>query len=241
LRSLLRTLLLPGLPTFEAPLNANQRRFKALHLANRQAFLGQQALLYCLLDDHDMARRHCQACLDELNKCCSRLQALMEGSAEQQRVDTLARLSQGYALMLGASEDDELRHATLAVGELLMLRSLEVAKRLAAGCDSPTAKWLTQCGRIYAYSQRTLCVLALSESLSLRLDRASLLLTCHEHCHQALVELDRLAACHTEANQLLRELEQLHQCSSREPDAPWLHQISTSLLFSLKRLEDFHA
>ncbi|HIQ43077.1 MAG TPA: hypothetical protein EYH47_10060 [Pseudomonas oleovorans] len=239
MRSLLRTLLLPGLPAFEAPQNANQRRFKALHLANRLAFLGQQALLYCLLDDH-MARHHCQACLDELDKCCSRLQALVEGSAEQQLVGTLARLSQSYALMLCASEDDELRHATLVVGELVLLRSLDVAKRLAAGCDSPTAQWLAQCGRVYAYSQRTLCLLALSESMTLRLDRASLVLTCHEHCHHALVELARLAACHTAVNQLLRELEQLHHCSSRVPDAPWLHEISSSLLFSLKRLEDFH-
>ena len=50
--SFLRSLLLLGLPGFEAPLDSGQRQIKALHQANRLAFLGQHALLYCLLDDN---------------------------------------------------------------------------------------------------------------------------------------------------------------------------------------------
>lgn len=61
--SFLRSLLLLGLPGFDAPLDSGQRQIKALHQANRLAFLGQHALLYCLLDDNGIARRHLQESL----------------------------------------------------------------------------------------------------------------------------------------------------------------------------------
>lgn len=235
--SLLRSLLLLGLPAFEAPQDASRRRLKALHLANRQALLGQQALLYCLLDDRGVARRHRQHSLEELERCRRGLHGLVEGDAGRQQVEVLAALWRSYGLLLTGADDDELRHTALAFGEQLLRRSLELAARLAGGCDSPAACWLAQCGQVYGYSQHTLCLLALSEPLAQRLDRPSLLRSCRERCHRALAELARLAACHAEVNQLLGELERLHERSPHEPGAPWLHQVSTGLLRNLKRLE----
>lgn len=234
--SLLRSLLLLGLPGFEAPQDANRRRLKALHLANRQALLGQQALLYCLLDDHGVARRHRQHSLAELERCRRGLHGLVEGDAGRQ-VEALAALWQSYGLLLTAAGDDELRRTALAFAEQLLRRSLELAERLASACASPAACWLAQCGQVYGYSQHTLCLLALSEPLARHLDRPALLHDCRERCHRALVELARLVSCHAEVDRLLRDLELLHERPPHEPGAPWLHQVSASLLLNLTRLE----
>lgn len=240
MKSILRSLLLLGLPAFEAPMDVGHRRLKALHLANRHAFLSQQALLYSLLDEQGNARHSCQASLEMLGECLRHLQTLMAGEQEQEHLDTLARLSQAYSLILSAAGDDDLRHVAFTMGELLLLRSMNVAKRVALGCELSTGLSLVRCGQVYAYSQRALCLQALNESLAVRLDRDSLLLTGREHCQQALYALDQLVACHTEANQLMHELEGLHRLPPPEFSSLELQQISKSLCSKLEHLESLY-
>ena len=99
------------------------------------------------------------------------------------------------------------------------------------------ARWLALCGQAYAYSQRTVCLLAVRDTAALHIDRPALLLECRVRCHGALNELSSLARCHEEIADLLSELDRLHSTPPHEPGAPWLHHVSSSLLHSLQRLE----
>ena len=99
------------------------------------------------------------------------------------------------------------------------------------------ARWLALCGQAYAYSQRTVCLLAVRDTAALQIDRPALLLECRVRCHGALNELSSLARCHEEIADLLSELDRLHSTPPHESGAPWLHHVSSSLLHSLQRLE----
>ena len=104
--SFLRSLLLLGLPGFEAPLDSGQRQIKALHQANRLAFLGQHALLYCLLDDNGIARHHLQESLAGLEASTRQLQCLLTDDALKQQAAALQPLLHSYALLLPAASGD---------------------------------------------------------------------------------------------------------------------------------------
>ncbi|MDH1054562.1 hypothetical protein [Aquipseudomonas alcaligenes] len=235
--SFLRSLLLLGLPGFDAPLDSGQRQIKALHQANRLAFLGQHALLYCLLDDNGIARRHLQESLAGLEASTRQLQCLLTDDTLKQQAAALQPLLHSYALLLPAASGDDLRRIALLLSESLLARTLALAAALAVGGPGPVARWLALCGQAYAYSQRTVCLLAVRDTAALHIDRPALLLECRVRCHGALNELSSLARCHEEIADLLSELDRLHSTPPHEPGAPWLHHVSSSLLHSLQRLE----
>lgn len=235
--SFLRSLLLLGLPGFEAPLNSGQRQIKALHQTNRLTFLGQHALLYCLLDDNGIARRHLQESLAGLEASTRQLQCLLTDDALQQQAAALQPLLHSYALLLPAASGDDLRRIALLLSESLLARTLALAAALAVGGPGPVARWLALCGQAYTYSQRTVCLLAVRDTAALQIDRPVLLLECRMRCHGALNELSSLARCHEGVADLLSELDRLHSMPPHEPGAPWLHHVSSSLLHSLQRLE----
>ena len=133
--------------------------------------------------------------------------------------------------------NDDLRRIALLLSESLLARTLALAAALAVGGPGPVARWLALCGQAYAYSQRTVCLLAVRDTAALQIDRPALLLECRVRCHGALNELSSLARCHEEIADLLSELDRLHSTPPHEPGAPWLHHVSSSLLHSLQRLE----
>ncbi|MDG9922977.1 MULTISPECIES: hypothetical protein [unclassified Pseudomonas] len=228
----LLSLLVLGLPLFEVPAGSRARRLRALHLANRQASLGQHALLYCLLRDQRWAGLHLQESRVALERTQQRLLELGAGA------DNLQPLLQGYSLLLHAANDDALRACALALGERVLERSLAVVEALASQLATPEAQWLSLCGRIYAYSQRALCLLAVEHPAALGLDRSSQLHSCHAQCRQTLDRLRGLTQHGADIAPLLGELQKLHQMPPDNPDGAWLHHVSASLLHSLQRLEE---
>lgn len=236
LSSRLLSLLVLGLPLFEAPEDSQARRLRALHLANQQASLGQHALLYCLLGGQGWAQLHLQEGRAALERTQQRLLGL--GVGENPQLRALQPLLQGYGLLLHAATDDELRACALALGERLLERSLAVAEALANQLATPEAQWLSLCGRIYAYSQRALCLLAVEHPAALGMDRPAQLQTCHEQCRQTLDRLRGLTRHGADIAPLLGELQKLHQLPPDNPDGTWLHHVSASLLHSLQRLEE---
>lgn len=235
--SLLRSLLLLGLPGFDEPLDGARRQIEALHQANRLAFLGQHALLYCLLDDDGSAHQHLQESLASLERSGCRLEGLLSEQVLRQQAAALRPLLRSYALLLPEARDDALRRVALQLSESLLARALALAMALALGSPGPVPRWLALCGQAYAYSQRTLCLLAIAEPAALGLDRPALLTECRLRCQAALTELGGLAHCHAEVAGLLGELEQLHSAAPHAPGAPWLHHVSAGLLHGLQRLE----
>lgn len=231
----LLSLLTLGLPLFEAPEDNQVRRLRALHLANRQASLGQHALLYCLLGGQGWAQLHLQEGRVALERTQQRLHELGAGE------DGLQPLLQSYSLLLHAADDDELRACALALGERLLERSLAVAEALASRLATPEAQWLSLCGRIYAYSQRALCLLAVEHPAALGLDRPAQLQVCHAQCRQTLDRLRGLTRHGADIAPLLGELQKLHQMPLDNPDGIWLHHVSANLLHSLRRLEEMGA
>jgi hypothetical protein len=228
----LLSLLTLGLPLFEAPEDSRMRRLRALHLANRQASLGQHALLYCLLGGQGWAGLHLQESRVALERTQQSLLELATGE------DSLQPLLQDYSLLLHAADDDELRACALALGERLLERSLAVAETLANQLATPEARWLSLCGRTYAYSQRALCLLAVERPTALGLDRPAQLRSCHLQCRQTLDSLRGLTQHGADIAPLLGELQKLHQMPPDNPDGTWLHHVSSSLLHSLQRLEE---
>lgn len=235
--SLLRTLLLLGLPGFEAPLDSGARQIKTLYQASHLAFLSQHALLYCLLDDDGIAQYRLQQSLTNLEESSRQLQQLLTDDALRQQAAALQPLLHSYASLLPAAYDDDLRRIALQLSESLLTRTLAIAATLAVSGQGPVTHWLALCGQAYAYSQRTICLLAVQDDAALAIDRSALLLKCRTRCHAALYELGSLTRCHEETASLLGELDQLHTAPPQEPGAPWLHHVSDSLLHSLQRLE----
>lgn len=238
--SRLLSLLLLGLPIGEGSREQPERLYRALQTANLHAFLGQHAMLYCLLGGSDSLLSWSHLQLEEsramLERTHLRLHGLTSGGIEQGQVIALQPLQQSYSLLLTAADDDLLRTAALNISERLLQRALMIAQALACRDGTPAGQWLSLSGRVYAYSQRTLCLLALDTPLAVELNRPARLAACREHCQQALASLLELSQCNDEITCLLGELEKLHTPPMREPEGLWLHHVSASLLHNLQRL-----